>query len=91
MNYTRWLISGFIIFLVSMGLGTIGMVWWLYSVASDPNHHNSIRADGSMEMPGVMYAAGFMLLGCLAGGIMIIVGGVKAYRAGKSKDIGPSR
>ncbi len=85
MNYKPWLISGVIIFIVSIACGTLGMLWWMWDVTQNQTHQTRINSDGSFDTPGVMYAALFMLVGCLIGGVLIFVGGLKAYSREKQK------
>jgi hypothetical protein len=83
MNYRSWLISGIVVFFLAVVGGALGMIWWLQDVSQNPAHMTKIHADGSFDVPGAMYAAVFMFLGCLIGIALIVVGSVKAYRASR--------
>jgi hypothetical protein len=83
MSYKSWLISGIVIFFLAIAGGALGMIWWLLDVTQNPAHMTKLHADGSFDIPGAMYAAIFMFLGCLIGGALIAVGSVKAYRASR--------
>jgi len=85
-SYKRWLIAGIAVFVFSVLTGSIGMLWWLWSMTSGiPREPRVIMAGGSIPLPGMAYIALFMLLGAAAGVIIIAIGGVKAYRHGKER------
>lgn len=93
MNYKRWLIAGGAVFLLSVIFGTVGMMWWMYSVVSETQPKRATYPDGSMDMPGAVYAALFMFIGIAAGSVLMTIGGVKAYRfnRAKSSDTGANK
>jgi biopolymer transport protein ExbB/TolQ len=85
MNYKKWLFSGIIIFIVSILVGILGTVWGIYNSfdALKTNEGASGIGEVGAGLENAVFASAFSLIGSLIGLILIVIGGVKAYRQRK--------
>lgn len=90
MNYKKWLYTGIAIFVGSLLLGTLGTVWRMYSsfAALETAENAGIGPVGAGIENALIFTAGG-LVGSALGTVLIVIGGVKAYRSSKSKTNSP--
>lgn len=85
MSYKTWLISGVVIFVLSMLSGTAVMLWWIWDVTQNPARTPIVTDEGFFQMPSATYAVALALFGCAIGTVLIGVGAFKGYKVSKSK------
>ncbi|HSK74125.1 MAG TPA: MotA/TolQ/ExbB proton channel family protein [Pyrinomonadaceae bacterium] len=86
MNYKKWLFGGAVLFLGSIVVGILGTVWGIYS--SFKVLGNSEAGIGSVGagIENALIFTVFAIIGSIVGMILMIIGGIKAYRQSKMKN-----
>ncbi len=85
MNYRKWLYSGIAIFIGSLLVGILGTIWGVYS--SFDALETAESAGIGLVGAGIQNALIFTIVGLVGsafGIVLIVIGGVKAYRKSKN-------
>lgn len=87
MNYKKWLFSGAILFLGSFLVGILGTVWGIYgSFEALENNETAGIGSVSVGIENALIFTVFAIIGSIVGMILMIFGGIKAYRQSKMKN-----
>jgi len=88
MNYKKLLYGGIIVFIVSTLVGILGTLWGIYNSFDALKTNDGASGLGNVQagLNNAFIASAFWLIGSLIGLILIVIGGVKAYRQNKSQN-----
>lgn len=91
MNYKKWLFSGILVFVGSSLIGTAGTFWGVYATfdAAEKAEITGMAPVVSATESALAFTVGG-IAGSVVGILIIIVGGVKAYRKSKADTISPT-